>query len=167
MPSRRGRRQWLSGVSHAPVALLVLLAGCTSVVSGTAHSKADLPSTSYDVTVYLCATDVAGDRCRRATTRAQTAAVRTQLLADPATSNVLYLSERDQVHVASYVLPKDQLQYIQIGDLPASFLVSLTDPQGADAFHARYIRLAGVSRVIPCSKNRCSVDLLHRAGVVH
>lgn len=166
MPSRRGGSQRLSGVSHG-LAGLLLLAGCTSVVSGAGYSKADLPAKRYDLTVFLCATNAPALRCSGGTTPGQTAALRARLLADPATAQVLYLSERDQLRVARYVLPAAQVKVIRVGDLPASFLVSLADPDDARAFQRRYARSLGVDTVTRCEKNRCSVELLRRAGVVH
>src|SRR5262245_18654124 len=104
MPSLRCASRCRSGAFLATAAL-VLLVACSDTLDGIGRSKHRLPDVAYDVARYLFPHPFPRPQCERGVTPQQTDAVRTRLFADPATAEVLYLSERATYQVAKQVLP--------------------------------------------------------------
>lgn len=102
-----------------------------------------------NVSVYLCAQVHSQDpNCHAKTTPAQTAAIKNRLDHDPLVKAESYVSEHE-----AFVRGKEQLegstgQFLQMGDLPASFTVKLVNVQKDYAhFATEYATVPGVGRV--------------------
>ena len=102
-----------------------------------------------NVSVYLCPQLYTTDpNCKHKTTPAETAAIRAQLNSDPLVASASYVSESDAYQRGKQQQGQQIGQYLQVGDLPASFVVKLKDvARDYTAFAAKYAPVTGVGRV--------------------
>lgn len=148
----------MRGASVVLVAAALVLAACGSnggprhqPSTGRGSTGSSSAATARDeLMVYLCAKDSPAP-CSGRTTAAQTAAIRQRLLADPDVGTVRYRSELDQYRAAKTRLPTDVASQVQLGDLPAAFVVSVRKASRIPVVAARYRHLAGVSTVKACT----------------
>lgn len=114
---------------------------CTSFAYETQVSDVDAAKRSNTTPRTLtCANNAA-------TTAAQTAQIRTELLADPAVAKVQYVTEAQNLALAKKQQP-DSAAYLKLGDLPASFNVTLKDiRKDYDGFAARFSSVQGIDKV--------------------
>jgi len=83
----------------------------------------------------------------QATTPAQTEQIKTQLLADPAVAKVQYVTPDQNLSLAKKQQPASAA-YLQPGDLPASFNVTLKDIRhDYDGFAKRFSDVQGIDKV--------------------
>jgi cell division transport system permease protein len=100
-----------------------------------------------NVSIYLCAASSQAP-CTGQTTQAQTAALQSQLTADPMVKSTSYVSERDQYNRAKVYEGPSVAKFLTVGELPASFTVKLKNlKKDYTPFAAKYAAVAGVSQV--------------------
>jgi cell division transport system permease protein len=100
-----------------------------------------------NVSIYLCAAS-SQTPCTGQTTQAQTAALQSQLTADPMVKSTSYVSERDQYNRAKVYEGPSVAKFLTVGELPASFTVKLKNlKKDYTPFAAKYAAVAGVSQV--------------------
>ena len=102
-----------------------------------------------NVSVYLCPqTDTADAHCKHRTTAAETAAIKDLLSRDPSVRSARYVSEAEAYQRGKQQQGTQIARYLKPGDLPASFVVKLTDVRGDyPRFAATFARVTGVGQV--------------------
>jgi cell division transport system permease protein len=102
-----------------------------------------------NVSVYLCAKLHTDDTtCKHKTTPDETAALRQELSADPMVRSFHYVSEKAAFKRGKEQLPGRTGQFLQLGELPASFTVKLKDlQQDYKKFAEKYRSATGVGQV--------------------
>ena len=102
-----------------------------------------------NVSVYLCPqTGSADATCQHKTTAGETAAIKNLLDHDPAVRSARYVSETEAYQRGKQQQGAQIARYLKPGDLPASFVVKLTDVRRDYAkFSAKLSRVAGVGQV--------------------
>ncbi|MDT4917290.1 MAG: hypothetical protein QOH89_1990 [Pseudonocardiales bacterium] len=151
------------------IAALATVAGCSSgTTQGEGRQPKDaVPEHAYDASVYMCTAPIGGaGHCAAAASDAEVAAVRAKLLADPAVDALAYLSPADAVALYKLENPKTA-PIVQVGDLPATFMVSLVETANVDDLKQRDENEPGVDAIVACGgRALCLVDELRRVGVV-
>jgi hypothetical protein len=146
----------------------VALAGCrAAVTSGEGHQPKDaVPDTRYDALVFMCTAPILGtDPCAAAATDAEIAAVRAELVADPAVAAIAYMSQEQAIELFKIDEP-DKAPLVQLGDLPASFMVTFAESVDLASL-VHYESEPGVDTVVSCSgRVLCFVSELRMVGVV-
>jgi hypothetical protein len=169
MPIRQSRIQFLLVVSHAALALAVVLTACSSPATPGrtgAAPKSRVPD-HYDAAVVMCPAPPATPPCAGRASAAELSAVRRRLLRDPAVRSIAAISAAAAYRIAQLGLTAKVARRLRPGHLPAAFSVALDAPFGS--FAARYRRLPGVQDVVPCRTGAviCRIDLLRAVGVIH
>ncbi|MDQ2749824.1 MAG: permease-like cell division protein FtsX [Actinomycetota bacterium] len=102
-----------------------------------------------NVSVYLCAKVHDQDpNCKHQTTQAETNAIQQQLDADPMVKKASYVSEAEQYRRGKQVANPATTQFLNVGDLPASFTVKLTNlKKDYPIFAKKYATVVGVGVV--------------------
>lgn len=102
-----------------------------------------------NVSVYLCPQTASADAtCRHRTTPAETAAIKKLLDQDPSVRSASYVSEAEAYQRGKQQQGAQIARYLRLGDLPASFVVKLSDVRrDYPRFAAMFSRVAGVGQV--------------------
>jgi FtsX-like permease family protein len=149
--------------------LLGLVAYSATAINGspTAADKLGLPPVGFDAAIYFCTSaSVHNENCHGPTSLAEKTALRGRLRADPATAQIKLLSAKNAYTLAKTALPASQYKFLQLGDLPAYYVVALAEPGNITQFLADYQDVAGESTAAPCRVG-CSIVALRAAGIVH
>lgn len=153
----RGTGLWLIGA--------LLLAGCGS----DRPNKSGVPSDHYRAAIYFCQPKASAQQeCATPATAADIAAIRADLEQDPAVRQYRYVSAHDTYLIFRVANP-EQARYMEDGDLPASFLVVLTEPgeSAVAALKQRYGHRPGVTAVAACdTRPQCSVAMMRNLKIV-
>lgn len=82
-----------------------------------------------NVSVYLCNKGpyAAASTCTHQITPAERQALNDRLSHNPLVTQVLYISEQESFKRGKQVLPPDEASFIELGDLPALFVIKLKD----------------------------------------
>lgn len=98
-----------------------------------------------NASIYLCASGNEGS-CTHRTTAAETEAIRSELATDPLVRSFKYVSEAEQVRRFDATTTPEVAKLTKVGDLPASFTVTLNDiNKDFNTFVAKYRDKPGVS----------------------
>lgn len=142
---RRNATMTIALVLSTAIALAAI--GATYLLSTEISRFKDTYEGKLNVSVYLCAKQ-SGKPCDGRTTAAQTEVLETRLRQDPRVKSVSYISEAENYRKFVQGQPPSVAKLTTVGDLPASFTVSLNDVQKQyPSFVHTYNAAPGVSGV--------------------
>ncbi len=104
------------------------------------------------VQVYLCQSNssasAVSNGCDGAVTDAQVTSLRTQFAADPSVQSIEFVNEQQAFEIGQRTLPPAEAKFLQLGDLPESFVIKLKNIKTQySPFAAKYAKSPGVFQV--------------------